>query len=226
MAANITWTHKDELSLLRAHGGWEFGNTFDEAFPKLQAKKANEAGFTASLLQLNKDDIYCEIGPGFGFEANILAPLVKELHLLEISKSFQDVCRTVVKHQNVQFHLIEPSKLDVLNQIKPTKVYSTGVLIHFNVYDLFIYLEAIAESMSQGGRFVFTFLNLDAPDALQSAEWNDVVSIYRKDKTRLVELMYWNSQSTIVKLCHAVGFSIEQTYFPDNIYSYVSLVKR
>lgn len=225
MAANITWTHSDQLSLLRAHGGWEFGSTFAEAFPKLQEKKAAEARFTAHLLQLGKDDVYCEIGPGFGFEANVLAPLVKELHLLEISKSFQDVCRTVVKHPNVTFYLIEPSKLDVLQQIRPNKVYSTGVLIHFNVYDLFIYLEAIAESLSQGGRFVFTFLNLDAPDALESQEWKEVVSLYRANKTRLVELMYWNSFATVQKLCHAVGFTIEQTCFPDRIYTYVSCVK-
>jgi hypothetical protein len=223
--ANLNWEHTNEGSLLAAHGGWEFGSTLEAALPQLRAKKESEARATMSLLKLGPDDVLAEIGPGFGFEANFIAPSVKHIHLFEISQSFQDLARKNVKQPNVSMHLIQPSDLSALQGKDINKVYSGGVLIHFNVYDLAIYFEAISKILPRGGLFLFNYLNIESSRAFGSQEWAVTLESYRKDKIRLFGLMYWNSQETMRRLAHHSGFAVDQTVYPDQIYTYMLLRK-
>lgn len=221
MAANLTWDHVNDWDLLKAHGGWEYGNTLEEALPKLRAKKKIEANFTMATLELSQNDVFAEIGPGFGFEAAEIASYVSYVHLFDISRSFQDFCRKNVTAPNVSFHLIEPSLLEALKGKNINKLYAGGVFIHFNTYDLYLYLTQISTALPPNGKLLFNYRNLAGPNALTHQDWNASLDIYRNDKTSLFGLMYWNSPQTIEIMCQAANLRIDRVTYPQHHYPMV-----
>jgi cyclopropane fatty-acyl-phospholipid synthase-like methyltransferase len=221
MTANLTWDHVNDWALLKAHGGWEYGNTLEEALPKLRAKKKIEANFTSTALELNPDDVFAEIGPGFGFEAAEIASQVSYIHLFDISRSFQDFCRKNVSAPNVSFHLIEPGSLEALEGKQINKIYAGGVFIHFNTYDLFLYLTQISKALPLNGKLLFNYRNLAAPGALTHQDWDTSLGIYRNDKLSVFGLMYWNSPQTIEITCKAANLAIDRVIHPQHHYPMV-----
>jgi cyclopropane fatty-acyl-phospholipid synthase-like methyltransferase len=219
---NVGWEHDDEYSLLRAHGGWEFGKTLDEAWPKLQAKKLYDAQDTARLLELGPDDVVAEIGPGLGFEASYIAPKVKAVHLLDISKTFQNYCKRYVTNSNVKFWLIQPGDLSVLKNVGCTKVFANGVFIHFNVFDIALYVAQIADALLAGGRLLFQYRSAEAKEWLSHEDWKVTLDEYRQDKGRIFGLMSWNAFGPIRDIVHQNGFLIKSIQNP--ALDYVTLV--
>jgi cyclopropane fatty-acyl-phospholipid synthase-like methyltransferase len=223
---NLTWRFKDRISQLRAIAGTAFGTEVDEALVKVREFKNFEASISAQDLALGADDVVAEIGSGYGFWATATAPLVRRILCLDISPDFLDLCRQEVAcRPNIECHLIAPGDLSCLRASGVNKVYSAGVFIHFNLYDVVIYLKQIFELLPPGGRVMFNIANADCDTLFEFDQWQLAVQWYWENKTRLFELMQFNSPPTVIKLAERLGFEVMGVREPSKQYVWLLFKK-
>jgi cyclopropane fatty-acyl-phospholipid synthase-like methyltransferase len=226
MDPNLTWSFKDRLVQLKVVGGTAFGSDVDEALVKLREFKNFEASVSARDLDLGAGDVIAEIGSGYGFWATATAPLVRKVICLDISPDLMELCRLeVASRPNVDCHLIAPGDLSCLQSTGVNKVYSAGVFIHFNLYDIVVYLKQIFELLPPGGRLMFNIANADCDTLFDFDQWQLAVEWYRQNKTRLFELMYFNSPTTVTKIAGRIGFELERIRQRDAQYVWLQFSK-
>jgi cyclopropane fatty-acyl-phospholipid synthase-like methyltransferase len=216
---NLNWSFKDRVSQLLAVTGTAYGTDVDEALVKLREFKHFEASISAKDLELSAGDVVAEIGSGYGFWATATSPLVRKVMCLDISPDLLDLCRReVVSRSNIECHLISPGDLSVLRSSGVNKMYSAGVFIHFNIYDVVVYLQQIFEILPHGGRLMFNIANADCDTLFSFDQWQLAVSWYRENKTRLFQLMYFNSPATVTKIAETIGFELKRVRDPRGQY--------
>jgi cyclopropane fatty-acyl-phospholipid synthase-like methyltransferase len=188
-------------------------------------KKKWDAKRTREALELGPDDVVAEIGPGLGIVASILASEVKALHLFDISSSFRAACKKHVTATNVHFHLMKPGDLSPLVGKGINKIYAEGVFIHFNLFDIYLYLKQIEFMLPHGGRFTFNIISSDYEGLLDDPVWQEQAEQYRCDKTRVFGLMSWLSPITVQKLLKRVGFLVADVTWPEQQYVHFTVIK-
>jgi hypothetical protein len=134
---NLNWSFKTPERQLQVVAGTAFGTEVDEALVKLREFKNFEASFSAKEMELGPEDVVAEIGSGYGYWATATSPLVRKVMCLDISPDLLDLCRQEVSgKENIECHQIAPGDLSVLASTGVNKIYSAGVFIHFNLYDV------------------------------------------------------------------------------------------
>jgi SAM-dependent methyltransferase len=97
-----------------------------------------------------------EIGSGDGTVARLLAPSCAFIDCNDISASFLEKaaenCRGV---PNLAFHRIAGWSLSSLSSGQYDFGYSLNVFIHFNPYDIYLYLKEVRRLLKPHGRFYF-----------------------------------------------------------------------
>jgi cyclopropane fatty-acyl-phospholipid synthase-like methyltransferase len=192
-------------------GGTAFGTDVDEALVKLREFKNSEALISAEDLMLTADDVVAEIGSGYGFWATATSPLVRRVVCLDISPDLLELCRQeVAGRPNVECRLMAPGDLSTLESSGVTKVYAAGVFIHFNLYDIVIYLRQLFDVLPPGGRVMFNIANADCDTLFGFDQFGLALKWYGEDKTRLFTLMYFNSPATVTKIAQTIGFRLKR----------------
>ena len=107
-----------------------------------------------------------------------------------------------------------------------TKILAEGVFIHFNLFDMYIYLTEIAHILPSSGRFIFQVINAEFDGLLGDPTWQEQVEIYRRDKTRIFGLMSWISPMTVQKMLKGVGFVVADILWPEEQYVHFVAIKR
>jgi cyclopropane fatty-acyl-phospholipid synthase-like methyltransferase len=202
------WDTTSLDNLLLLYVGKTYGKNPSEHIAKIREAKKLEAVDIISMLGLTSTDIVVDLGPGCGFIAKEIAPQVKELHCIDISESFLDFCKEELRDiSNIRYHHIKYSNVNLIPLSKVTKVYSTAVFIHFNLYDIFHYLRSIYMSLAIGGKVLFNFLDDKTLD-IKNEVWVTHSYRYLKDRTNLFTNLYYNNADSVVRLAEQIGFTV------------------
>lgn len=197
-----SWNTDKEQELFKLY----VGETYPDLKSAADAKK-HIASYIINYLNISTNDTVMDIGPGAGFIALNVAPYCKELYCVDISKSFIDQSKLILRNlNNVRFKLIKHG--DFSNFSNVNKIYCMAVFIHFNIYDIAIYLENIYRLLPNEGQFLFDFLDADQLNP------RDTVFIrhkemYKKDKKVLQTNINFNSKKAVMSIANDIGFKID-----------------
>lgn len=197
------WNSQSDLELFKKY----VGDTYPDIDSALNAKN-HEAGYISSYLNLDETKEVIDLGPGYGLIANFIAPKVKQLHCVDISSSFLDKCnQTLAHHDNIKFHLINYGDMSPFKNIDA--VYCVAVFIHFNIFDVAIYLKEIHRILTPGGTFLFDFYDAD------NFDYNDAVvqrhlALYNTDRNAIFTNINFNNKKVVENIANNIGFKLEQ----------------
>ncbi len=222
---NLNWRVSDPTEQLLVVAGTAFGTHQEGALVALREFKRFEAGVSAQDLSLGADDVVAEIGSGYGFWATATSPLVSRIICLDISPDLLELCRQETASANVDCRLMEPGDLSTLQSAGVTKVYSAGVFIHFNLYDIISYLKQIFEILPPRGRVMFNIANSDCAGLFEFDQFKLATQWYAESKLRLFSLMYFNSPTTVVRIAETIGFRLLRTRDPRQQYVWFTFEK-
>lgn len=100
------------------------------------------------------------------------------------------------------------------------------MIIHFNLYDLKIYLDEIASLLPKNGLLAFNYVNSEFEGLFSNEQWIEHFNVYKQDKTRVVHLLCFHAPSTIERFLDQSGFVIKNVLDPKWLYPWVVARKR
>ncbi len=144
----------------------------------------------AIALALNKEDRLLELGCGVGRIGRELAPHCQHWTGVDISeKMILHARERLGQFENVDFHQLSRTSLDVLEDNCLTKAYSVAVLCHMDKEDLYLYLQELHRAVRPGGLIYVETWNLAHPIGWKRWEyevknWHGSEQKQRKDVAR------------------------------------------
>ena len=209
------WDTESLDRLLRLYVGKTYGEKPSENIDEIRVAKKSEATHIIRMMSLGSNDVVVDLGPGCGFIAKEIAPLVNTLHCVDISKSFLDYCRLELANlSNVRYHHIEYSNMTTLPINQITKVYALALFIHFNLYDIYHYLKSIYMILSPGGKLLFNFLD-DKTLNINDDVWVRHSARYLADQSNLFTNIYYNNKDLIINIAKQIGFDVSMVNHTD-----------
>jgi ubiquinone/menaquinone biosynthesis C-methylase UbiE len=206
------WDFVEKRELLYALVGYDFGMEPEKRLDEIREYKAKESNFLLHALKLTKDDVVLDLGSGCGFIARVAAPLCKQLYCLDISSEFLRFAQDeLAQFTNVGFHRIPFGNLHFLDDKKITKGYANAVFIHFNFFDVVIYLRELYRVLARGGLFLFGLSNTDCLDINNDRYFPLVLDNYLKERNSTT-LMQWNSAHGVCSAAKQIGFEASELW--------------
>jgi cyclopropane fatty-acyl-phospholipid synthase-like methyltransferase len=201
-----SWDAKDLHTLLLANIGYEFGEQPEQQIDAIRRSRRLVGNIIAKAMELGPEDNVVDLGSGCGFIAHGTAPHVRKLHCVDISADFLARCREELSsYSNVEQHLIPFADLTCLASKSINKIYSHAVFIHFNIYDVWLYLKQCAAILQAGGLLLFDFADAEAIDPT-AREWADHVEMYLRQRSEIARCLNYHSMSAIDHLLELTGF--------------------
>ena len=213
----IDLSEDDTRNLLFALIGLDFGQEPEKRIPEIKESRRVFANYIADKVSMEKTDTALDLGSGCGFGTYWFAQRAKRVHACDISQAFLRFaareCRTL---QNVNFHLIQPRKLDCIADSSIDVICSMSVFIHFNLYDIYWYFKEFARIVKPGGRIWIDVANsksldLHAPNQNGGYFLNHAQN-YLENPSHISGLMQWNSLSAVIKIAKTFGFVNKRLY--------------
>jgi len=197
-----SWNSSNNIELFKKY----VGDTYPDLDAALLAKK-DEARYIAEYLKLSNNSTVIDLGPGVGFIASYLVDKVKHLHCVDISKSFLDKSEEILGHNpNVSFQLIKHGNLSMFSNIDA--IYCVAVFIHFNLYDIAIYLEEMHKALSPNGKVLIDFYDAEYLEPTDPVFQRHKL-LYKLDRQAIVTNINFNSKQAVINICEHVGFDVE-----------------
>ncbi|HWF90688.1 MAG TPA: methyltransferase domain-containing protein [Terriglobales bacterium] len=207
------WDFVEKRQLLFALVGFDFGKEPETKLDEIREYKRRESAFFLNTLKPNKDDVMVDLGSGCGFIARVMAPLCKQLYCLDISNEFLRFAREELQQfNNVGFHRMSYGDLHYLDDKKITKGYANAVFIHFNFFDVVMYLQEIYRVLAPGGLFMFGLSNTDCLDLRGDRYFSMVMADYVKQRSSIATLMQWNSSRGVCSAARQIGFEATELW--------------
>jgi len=205
------WNADNINRLLNLMVGDYYGKSPIDSIDLIRKSKAHEADYIATLLDLTKQSTVIDLGSGCGFIASAIAPKVKNLYCLDISKDFLNFCRRETEtHLNVEHFLINYGDVNLNFKEPVDAIYAMALFIHFNLYDVFHYIKACFDCLKPGGKLLFDFYNIEKLNI-----HNDVfvrhAATYRKDPSVLARLVYYHHPMAVHQIYSQIGFRLLDT---------------
>jgi cyclopropane fatty-acyl-phospholipid synthase-like methyltransferase len=198
-------------NLLNLWVGEQYGKSPVDNIELIRESKSHEANNIVNLLSLNKQHTVIDLGSGGGFIANSIAPKVKTLYCLDISKDFLEYCRRETSQQkNVECYLINYANLNSVIEQPVDAIYSVAVFIHFNLYDVFHYLKACFDCLKPGGKLLFDFYNIEKLN-IHDKTFIKHTSQYLAAPGNLASYVYYNHPATLHQIYSQIGFKLVET---------------
>jgi ubiquinone/menaquinone biosynthesis C-methylase UbiE len=206
------WDFVDKRQLLYALIGYDFGMEPETRLDEIREYKRKESQFLVNALQLNSKDIVFDLGSGCGFIARVTAPLCQKLYCLDISREFLRFAKEELQDlSNVEFHRMEYGDLHYLADKQITKGYANAVFIHFNLFDIVLYLREVHRILKSGGIFLFGTNNSDSLDIQRDRYFRIVLQHYVRERTSPT-LMQWNSAHSVCSIASQIGFVAQELW--------------
>jgi len=213
-----SWDTLSSISLdklLQLYVGKTYGENPSQNIDKIRVAKQLEAANIIRMLPLGSSDIVVDLGPGCGFIAKEIAPLVKTLHCVDVSKSFLDYCKVELTDlSNVEYHHIQYADMSMIPPNQVSRVYALALFIHFNLYDIYHYLKSIHTILATGGKLLFNFLDdktLDITDDI----WVRHSAKYLANRTNLFTSVYYNNMDSVIQIAKQIGFTVSMVNHTD-----------
>lgn len=181
------------------------GNSYP-SFNELVEAKKDEAAYIIDYLSLDSKSTVLDLGSGMGLIALHVAPRVGHLYCADVSKTFIRECvKQLAPMNNVSFELIKYGDLSKFSNLDA--IYCTAVFIHFNLYDIYIYLSEMHKSLSNGGAVLFDFYDVEYFE-VSNENFQRHAKKYKQDQ-QLVTNINYNSKPAILNICNTLGFTVE-----------------
>lgn len=206
MIQDSGWETNDYEKLLFLLVGHTYGSEPKKHLDKIIETKYHQAQTIITDLALGQDDLVMDLGSGCGFISQHVAPLVKRLCCVDISDSFLTYARLAHRdHRNVEFHNIDLFQLAPVP--RSTAIYSTAVFIHFNLYDVYLYLSACYDNLLPGGRLLFDFMN-DQTLNIKDTRWLRHSEAYKNNNQKIFVNLQYHNEHVIKRLAHDIGYNL------------------
>jgi SAM-dependent methyltransferase len=226
MKRDRIWNCHSENQMFRALIGNRYGENPEHHIDTIRKDKQGPALLIQRLLELQRNDRLVDLGSGTGFVTRHLAPVVERIYCLDISEQFfAFASQELAEFANVSCHLIENGNLSPAEGCNINKVFSIGVFIHFCVFDVLNYMEAVYRLLPKGGMFLFEFADGERLDIANVRDFVTARGLFNEDRKRLLGLMNWNGLGVIRNLAKQVGFEITKIVYPYQSNCVVLLVK-
>jgi len=141
-------------------------------------------------LDIQPHDHVLELGCGVGRIGRELAPFCHHWTGIDISENMlRHAAERLASHENVSFHQLSRSSLDMLPDESIDKAYSIAVFCHMDKEDLYLYLQELNRVLKRGGMIFVETWNLSSPVgwrrwAYEPLVWNHADQSQRKDVAR------------------------------------------
>lgn len=193
------------------------GPGFDtEGAEKLQKTielKQEEAIHFEKRLGLSGDQTVLELGSGFGVMAKHYASKVKKIICCDIYQNMLDFAAQLNRDsKNIEYVKINSYDLSVIPESSIDTVYSTGVFIHFNIYDTNLYLKEFKRIIKNGGRLVF---NIKNENRIEKDQFFFDANLYAKNGYTTKGLQQWMSHEGVIQLAGHYGFRLGEPLWAD-----------
>lgn len=217
------WNSNSKDELFKLCVGQTYGVNPVDNLSLIKENKGHEAYNLNKILNFNTTHKVVDLGSGCGFIAAKIAPLVDRLYCLDIDENFLNYCKEENQNlTNVHYALIKYGDLSILNDKQIDIIYATAVFIHFNLYDLVIYLEQCYKYLSVNGKLLFNFLNSKMLK-IDNTTFQRHTKRYMDDPVNLFTNVYYNHPDTVKSVAKQIGFSIiEETYEQDRCFLLLS----
>jgi hypothetical protein len=187
--------------------GHDYGPNPIERLDDIRRDRMRYASTIAEWLSIDTNDIVLDLGSGCGFMGRAIAPTVRHLHCADISPKFLAFCADELSEfPNVTTHLVPYGDLSSLRGAGITKIYSSAVFIHFNFYDIVIYLNALNEILPIGGMVFFDFLDPAGLTKARQSLFHRHLSYYFDDRAQIATLIQYNSLEAVHAAAELTGF--------------------
>jgi SAM-dependent methyltransferase len=143
-----------------------------------------------AALAIGKDDDVLELGCGIGRIGRELAPQCKSWTGVDISENMIEFAgQRLAGLNNVHFHRLQRTSLDMLEDDSVDKAYSIAVFCHMDKEDLYLYLQELHRVVRPGGTIFVETWNLAHPVgwrrwAYEPLVWSRADHSQRKDVAR------------------------------------------
>ncbi len=195
------WNSSDYIGMVKKYVGNRYSN-----LSQLEEAKKAEATYIIDYLGLDSNSNVLDLGSGMGLIALHVAPQVRHLYCADVSKTFIRECvKQLASMNNVSFELIKYGDLSRFSNLDA--IYCTAVFIHFNIYDIYIYLSEMYKSLSNSGAVLFDFYDVDYFE-VSNETFQRHAKKYKQDQ-HLVTNINYNSKTAILNICNTLGFAVE-----------------
>jgi SAM-dependent methyltransferase len=201
------WEFESLRATLVACVGCQYGEHPEKNIDVIRVARGDYGDTVAQRLNLSPDDVVMDIGSGCGFVGRNIAPRVKKLFCVDLSKTFLQYCRRELSEfDNVECHLIDYADFSVLAGKGVKKAYSTAVWIHFNFYDIYYYLIALNGLLPVGGTVYFDYADPDGIKLGDGASFRAHSAGYRNDRYSISCCLNYNSRKAVQEALTLTGF--------------------
>ena len=148
------------------------------------------AAQVCAALEIGENDLVLELGCGVGRIGRELAPRCRHWTGVDISENMIKHARDrLLACDNVSFHRLDRSKLEMLEDNSIDKAYSIAVFCHMDKEDLYLYMQELNRVVRPGGMIFVETWNLDHPVgwrrwAYEPLVWSRADHSQRKDVAR------------------------------------------
>jgi SAM-dependent methyltransferase len=143
-----------------------------------------------AALDIQPEDSVLELGCGIGRIGRELASRCRHWTGVDISENMIRHARERMEHlENVSFHRLQRSSLDMLEDNSIDKAYSIAVFCHMDKEDLYLYMQELNRVVRPGGTIFVETWNLAHPIgwrrwAYEPLVWSSADQGQRKDVAR------------------------------------------
>jgi ubiquinone/menaquinone biosynthesis C-methylase UbiE len=175
--------------------------------------KQQEAVNFEKRLSLSGDETLLELGSGFGVMAKHLSTKVKKVICCDIYKEMLDFAAHLnSESKNIDYLKINSFDLTAISDDSIDTVYSTGVFIHFNIYDTNMYLKEFKRIIKNGGKLLF---NIKNENRLEPHQFFFDANLYAENGHTTKGLQQWMSHEGVMQLANYYGFRLSEPIWVD-----------
>ena len=143
---------------------WKSENVTSETMSRLNMEIFIQS--TEPIMKYNREDIVLDIGCGFGFLPAFLKGKVKEIHCLDISEKYLDICRKKFdRSNNLLFYKIDENNYTDLSIVKAkrfSKIICLSVIQYYkNINEVERLIEGVQEIALPGAKFLIADIPKD-----------------------------------------------------------------
>ena len=152
---------------------------------------------------LGNPDVIVEIGPGGGRFTEILLPKCRTLHAVDTSPTMIEALRERFGDRDgIAYHVADGSGLPMIEDASADAVFSYGVFVHLQHWDIYNYLREAARVLRPDGKVVIQHSN-----SLSELGWKRFVAEVPKQLNRhkRPETFIFNSPEVMAELARRAG---------------------